>query len=254
MRYISRSARPIYSVSYTFLRNQHISTMGDYSFENVNLGNLKFRLPEKPNTHEGWMCNIYDADRSQVTFSTPVVKIPFKVKFGNLTVFEDYDADVEPETGDPEYPTKFSQFIQNIYDVCYASFDQMREDKAKQGILWANGVTKDASYPIVMRKSNYSEVTEKTYTSMKYNFKVFKDNKTQTYDTFLCHDSFNQACTLEPRAGLRGRMFLLLHSWYFDEIRSKFTARIYVKGIQLEPTHDAGKDIREWMTPPKPAF
>lgn len=226
--------------------------MSNHSFEKINAANLKFRLPKKANTHNGYMANIYDQDSSMVTFTSPIVKIPFPVTYGSLSVFEDYDAEAEPETGNHELPTHFSQFIQTLYDVCYASFDAMRDDKARAGVEW--GTETAAPYPIVTKTSKYSEVADKRYTSMKYNFKCFKNNETGNYDTFLCNDSFNQSVKLEPRPGLKGRLFLQLHSWYYDQMRGKFNARIYIKGIQLEPTHEAGKDIREWMDTPKAAF
>lgn len=226
--------------------------MAEHSFEQVNLGNLKFRLPEKANAHGGYAANVYDEDRNHVMFASPVVKLPFPEKYGSLTVFEDFDADDMTDDDNPELPTKFSKFIQTIHDVCYASFDQMRMDKANKGQVW--GKENDSAYPLVVRKNNYSEEHQKTFTSMKYNFKIFKNRETGEYDTFLCHDSFNQSTKLQPHPGLKGRLFLHLHSWYYDSSRCKFNARIYIKGITLEPTHDSGTDIRDWMKAPPAAF
>lgn len=223
------------------------------SFDNVDLSAVKFRLPTKKNAHQGWMATMTDSNGDKIFFKTPMMKIPFEPVFGGLTLFEDYNADeVDAES---ETPTEFSKFMKQVEDMCYNSFDQMRQEKLRQGITF--GIEEQEPYSIVHKKSNQDEKGN-VYTSMKYTVKIFKDNETGEYDTFEVYDEFNNKAKFQAQPGVRGTLLCQLHSWYYDGMRKKFHVRIYVRAIKLSESQGCSvsdvPDIRQWLDNPADIF
>lgn len=219
------------------------------NFEDVDLGSLKFSLPSKPNSHKGYMCNIYDSNGSLVFFKTPELKIPFEPVFGGLTVFESYRE--TPETRDDPLPTEFSKFVKCLEDTCYASFNKLRSDKASKGIEW--GTENVPPYGLVHKKRSQDE-NGTEYTDMKYHFKVAQDSVLGDKYSFQMLDHFNNACKFEPAPNMRATLLVQLHSWYYDGQRNKYHTRCYIRGMKLSAPKDVGKDIRQWLENPEDIF